>query len=1228
MNESILVVDDSNIARILLSDILTESNYNVTLIESGIKTLIHLKTSEPDLILLDIHLDDMSGLEVCRLIKEDPKTQSIPIILISGTANASEWVSGLQLGAADCVLKPFNSMELLARIHAQLALSETNKILTKTKARLELLNHTIDIITEGIYWVDMDGLILFANASAHKILGYELGELEKMSVLDISLTATKERWNIFFQRVKEQKNITVETIHKRKDGSHFPVEISSTYIHLGDIEYVNGFVRDITVRKQIEESLHSSQRQLHTFISNAPTAIAMLDKDLRYLAYSERWLEDYNLSRDQNLIGEHHYDIFPSIRTNEFWKDIHKRCLAGESIKKEEDQFIGNDGKLVWLRWDIHPWYLTDGNVGGIIMLTESITARKMAEMELAERNRFIESLMDLSPGIIYIYDIIERKNIYTNEGIQKILGYSAKEVQEMGNQVISLLMHPDDFKNYLENIVPKYVTTGDNEQIIHQYRMKHKMGIWRWLESAEGIYKRLADNTPKQIFGTVHDITERKLGEDALKSLATNFAKLSGKDFFREVSKHIAMVANLDCIFIGEFDPKKEKVIILGGYFLGEWLEMTYELTQTPCEKVSEKSFCFHPKSVQSLYPKDTDLVKMNAESYMGSPILNKQNEPIGLMVAIHSKEMTNPAMITTLFSIFLDRVAAEILRMKAEEALILEKEKAETYLNLVEVILIAFDDMARITLLNRKGHQVLGYEEGELIGRDWFKLCLPPEEYETVFAVYKKIMAGEIEPFEYYENSILTKSGETRWIAWHNSVIKNSEGKIVGTLSSGEDITERKKAEKELMIAKEKTEESERTLRAIYENSQDAIIITQNSKIAMVNQAYLDLLGFENRSEIIGRPFLNNISPKEHDRIKELHKKRNLGLDVPNFYETVGIRKNGEEFPFDVKVGNFEVNDQVFTIAIVRDITERKKSELELERHRSRLEELVQERTLELLDTIQRLKETQSQLVQSEKLASLGILTAGIAHEINNPVNYINSSIISLEILAKELIDIIQMYETFTPENFQDKLKEIEELKESINLSEAIDGVTLLSDNIKIGAKKTADIVRSLRLFSRTDTDNPALVDINENIDSTLILLHSQYNDRIEIIKEYERLPLISCFPGKLNQVFMNLLANAIQAIPEKGMITIKTSHLPFGLPDFKKESIFISIRDTGSGIPAEIRNKIFEPFFTTKDIGSGTGLGLAISYGIIEQHKGKMEFTSEVGKGSEFKIYLPVK
>lgn len=279
------------------------------------------------------------------------------------------------------------------------------------------------------------------------------------------------------------------------------------------------------------------------------------------------------------------------------------------------------------------------------------------------------------------------------------------------------------------------------------------------------------------------------------------------------------------------------------------------------------------------------------------------------------------------------------------------------------------------------------------------------------------------------------------------------------------------------------------------------------------------------------------------------------------------------------------------------------------------------------ELEASLEEIKSAQSQLIQSEKLASLGILTAGIAHEINNPINYINTSIIALNELAMELIKILEAYETLTPENINVKLEEIKRLKEQINLSEAIEGVSILSNNIKSGATKTADIVKSLRIFSRMDSVEPELASINDSLDSTLILLHNQYKDRIEIIKNYGKLPLLNCFAGSLNQVFMNLLANAIQAIKENGTITIKTEYSKSGVQDFNKECIIISITDTGYGISPDIKNKVFEPFFTTKEIGKGTGLGLSISYGIIEQHKGKMNFTSVMGKGTEFNIYLPV-
>jgi signal transduction histidine kinase len=279
-----------------------------------------------------------------------------------------------------------------------------------------------------------------------------------------------------------------------------------------------------------------------------------------------------------------------------------------------------------------------------------------------------------------------------------------------------------------------------------------------------------------------------------------------------------------------------------------------------------------------------------------------------------------------------------------------------------------------------------------------------------------------------------------------------------------------------------------------------------------------------------------------------------------------------------------------------------------------------VLEDQTEELQSMLENLKLAQSQLVQSEKMASIGQLVAGIAHEINNPVTFISAGVDSLSTNLDEVRQVLDIYHRVTPENSKEKLKEIGALKEKIDYKQAIREINTLIDSIKNGTERTTQIVNGLRTFSRLDEDVLKFADIHEGLDSTLILLRNKYKNRIGIIKEYADLPPLECYPGQLNQVFMNILSNAIDAIEDKGNITITTSKAN-GL-------IRISIKDTGNGIPEHIRAKIFDPFFTTKEVGQGTGLGLSISHGIIEKHHGSIKVNSVIGKGSEFIISLPVR
>lgn len=264
-------------------------------------------------------------------------------------------------------------------------------------------------------------------------------------------------------------------------------------------------------------------------------------------------------------------------------------------------------------------------------------------------------------------------------------------------------------------------------------------------------------------------------------------------------------------------------------------------------------------------------------------------------------------------------------------------------------------------------------------------------------------------------------------------------------------------------------------------------------------------------------------------------------------------------------------------------------------------------------------KLKTTQSKLVESEKMASLGILTAGVAHEINNPVNFISGGIQSLKENYDEFESLLRELLVYFDTPTEDLRKKIEQRRNDLGLEKLMPEIQDLFMSIRNGAKRTTEIVKGLRNFSRLDETDMKKARIEEGLDNTIVILNNRLKNRVEIVREYGETPEIMCFPGQLNQVFMNILYNAADAIEGKGEIRIKTWK--------DTDTINISIKDNGGGIPEEIQSRIFEPFFTTKAVGKGTGLGLSISYGIIEKHKGKITLNSQVGQGTEFIITLPL-
>jgi two-component system, NtrC family, sensor kinase len=431
----------------------------------------------------------------------------------------------------------------------------------------------------------------------------------------------------------------------------------------------------------------------------------------------------------------------------------------------------------------------------------------------------------------------------------------------------------------------------------------------------------------------------------------------------------------------------------------------------------------------------------------------------------------------------------------------------------------------------------------------------------------------------------------------------------------------------------------ESRNKLRIVLDSLKEEIVsLDKEMKIVSVNQSFVDRLGcppdavvgercFDDQSKsngALGHPDIEAMVAK----LFKTGESQNVLL-IENDPQGMQVYRQVSCLPI------MDEHKEIFQVVLVsQDITENRRKAAEIQNLNDQLMETssqIEAKNIKLENALMRLEDTQTQMLQSEKMASIGQLAAGVAHEINNPTGFVSSNLKSLKDYQKDIGVLIGKYKEMAaqlnsedlmahlPASFKDNLQEVLAFEKDIDIDFLLEDITDLIGDCREGTDRIKKIVMDLKDFAHPGEDKIQSIDINKGLDSTLNVVNNEVKYKATVHKTYGELPYVNGYPQQLNQVFMNILVNAAQAIDKKGEIYVTT--------DAIDGCVVISIADTGSGISKDNLTKIFDPFFTTKEVGKGTGLGMNIAYNIIKKHNGTIDVSSEIGKGTTFTIRIPI-
>ncbi|MCF8026264.1 MAG: PAS domain S-box protein [Desulfobacteraceae bacterium] len=1018
-----------------------------------------------------------------------------------------------------------------------------------------------------------------------------------------------------------------------------------------------------------------ARQYAESIINTVREPVIVLNNDLRVISASRSFYQAFKVKPEESLgrliyhLGNRQWDI-PKLR------QLLETLLPQKTIVEdyEVEQEFAELGRRTML---LNARQIQRSPVGESIILLaiEDITERKRVESLLSESEERYRRLFETANDGIMLLEKAEGKITHANPAIKAMLGYRPDEL--IGKELIHIGF-PRDI-----GTIQEIFQTLERDGIFHYNDASVQAKSGQVVDT--DIY--MVDKA-SLVQCNIRDITERKRTAGVIER---------ERNYLSAVIDNIGE-AIVSCDAEGRIVRFNETARRLHG--LPE--------QSIPSDQWAEHYNLYQADGITPLFKEDIPLFRalqgervQNAEIVVapkhsrpyllvcnGQALTDRTGKIIGAVVAMHD--------ITE--------------RKRMEDALRRERDLTQRYLDTTQTMMVALDAEGRITMINRSGCQLLGYTEEEILGRNWFETCLSqPEGKESVYPVFRRIMAGNLASAEYFENSVICRDGTQRLMGWRNAFLEDDEGRVVGALSSGEDITERKRAEQQLRVSEEK-------YRMLVENLNEVIYALDEKGAITYVSPTVESVGGYTPSELLGKQFVDFVHPDDRDtRVKQFHKTLS-GIKEPSEYRF--LTKDNQVLWIRTTARPLYKEGQVAGVqGVLADITERKWAEAERAEQHALIEAIYRnaplimmvldgERRLRqvngfaaqfagrpteemlglrsgaalrclhaiddpqgcgfgefcnscairntVLDTLENgashlqveasfyfssedktraltllvsttpiifhdenmalvtmmditqrkqaedeREKLQSQLLQAQKLESVGRLAGGVAHDFNNMLTIINGY---AEMMTAEISPSEPLYDN------------------ALQIHEA--------------GKRSAVIVSKLLAFARKQTISPEVMNLNDNVASMLKMLQRLIGENINLLwKPGQHLWLVKMDYSQLDQILVNLVVNASDAIAEIGKITIETKNVEFDQQYCDAHTGFVpgqfvmlAVSDSGCGMEKDVLDNLFEPFFTTKEIGKGTGLGLPTVYGIVKQNKGFINVYSEPGQGTTLRIYLP--